>query len=133
MAEGVRDFRQLVCWKLSNALKCEIFDWLQTSPASRDFTFRDQIRDSSASAPSNIAEGFGRFRPRECANYLGYARASLMETMNHLVDARDSHYMDEPLYSRLMNLSRAALRLTTNLMRQKQEQADREKHNPRTK
>jgi len=131
MADAAREFRKLVCWKLANELKCEVFDWLQTSPVSRDFKFRDQIRDSSASAPSNISEGFGRFRPREFANYLGYARASLMETQNHLIDALDKKYIDERLYSRLMNLSRAAVRLTTNLMRQKQQQADREKQQKR--
>jgi four helix bundle protein len=31
----------------------------------RDFRFRDQLRDSAASAPSNIAEGFGRYEPAE--------------------------------------------------------------------
>src|SRR5207237_2746251 len=111
---------------LSHQLKCEIFDWLQTGPQSRDFKFRDQIRDSSASAPRNISEGFGRYRPREFAGFLSYARASLMETQNHLIDAHNSQYIEEPLHSRLMHLADAALRATTNLMLSKQRQAARE-------
>ncbi|HEV3140004.1 MAG TPA: four helix bundle protein [Vicinamibacterales bacterium] len=126
MDKGVRDFRDLVCWQLSHQLKCEVFDWTESGPASRNFKFRDQIRDSSASAPRNITEGFGRYRPREFTGFLKYARASLMETQNHLIDARDSKYIDDQLDSRLMNLAAAALKATTNLMLSKLRQARRE-------
>jgi four helix bundle protein len=126
MDKGVRDFRDLVCWQLSHQLKCEVFDWTESGPASRNFKFRDQIRDSSASAPRNITEGFGRYRPRKFAGFLKYARASLMETQNHLIDARDSKYIDDQLDSRLMNLAAAALKATTNLMLSKLRQARRE-------
>jgi len=120
----VRDFRALVCWQLSHELKCEVFDFTNVGQASRDFRHRDQIRDSSASAPSNIAEGFGRFRPTEFAQYLNWARASLMETQDHLIDAHDRGYLSDPLFSRLWSLAAAALRTTTNLMRSKQRQAN---------
>jgi four helix bundle protein len=115
-----RHFRDLVCWQLSYELKCEIFKFTATGPASKEFKYRDQIRDSSRSAPSNIAEGFGRFRPRDSARFFEIARASLMETQNHLIDGRDCGYLSDSLYSRLMNLSRAALKATTNYMRAKQ-------------
>lgn len=58
---GVRDFRDLVCWQLSHELQCEVFAFTAAGPASRDFKYRDQIRDSSAATPRDIAEGFGRF------------------------------------------------------------------------
>ena len=120
---GVRDFRDLVCWQLSYELKCEVFAFTAIGPASRDFKYRDQIRDSSAAAPRNIAEGFGRYRPREFARFLEFARASLMETQSSLIDGRDSGYLSPTLYSRLANLARAALKATTNLMLSKQQQA----------
>jgi four helix bundle protein len=120
---AVRDFRDLVCWQLSYELKCEMFAFTATGPASRDFKYRDQSRDSSASAPRNIAEGFGRYRPREFARFLEYARASLDETKNHLIDGRDRGYLGLVLCSRLLNLARAAHKATTNLMLSKQRQA----------
>src|SRR5438876_12017872 len=123
----VRDFRALVCWQLSHELKCQVFDFTSSGQASRDFRHRDQIRDSSASAPSNIAEGFGRFRPGEFAQYLSWARASLMETQNHLIDSHDRGYLPDALFSRLSHLAAAALRTTTNLMRSKQRQASEER------
>jgi four helix bundle protein len=117
---GVRDFRDLVAWQLAYELKSEVFAFTATGPASRDFKYRDQIRASSSSSPANTAEGFGRFRPREFARFLEIARASLMETQNHLLDGRDRGYLDEALYSRLSNLARAALKATTNLMLSRQ-------------
>jgi four helix bundle protein len=125
MGTGARDFHELVCWQLSK-LKYEIFEWSETGPASRDYRFRDQIRSSSASAPANIAEGFGIYHPRQFARFLRYAKASLKETQNHLIDARDRRYMDRERAARLINLAAAAHRLTTNLMLQKERQADRD-------
>jgi four helix bundle protein len=58
--------------------KFEVFAFTATAPASRDFKYCDQIRSSSSSAPANIAQGFGRFRPREFARFLEIARASLV-------------------------------------------------------
>jgi four helix bundle protein len=120
---GVRDFRDLICWQLSYELKCEVLAFIQKGAVSKDFKYCDQIRDASASAPRNVAEGFGRFTPGEFAQYLKWARASLMETQNHLIDGRDRGYLEPNGYARLMNLARAALKATTNLMLQKQRQA----------
>jgi four helix bundle protein len=121
-----------VCWQLSYELKCEVFDFTGEGPAARDYRYRDQIRDSGASAPANIAEGFGRFEPAEFAQYLKYARASLMETQNHLIDGHDRRYLADKLFSRLFNLAGAARRTTTNLMRSKQREADRKRKNRKT-
>jgi len=120
---AARHFQELLAWQLSYELKCEVMAFTATGPASKDFKYRDQIRASSASGPSNIAEGFGRFRPRDFARFLEIARASLVETENHLIDGRDRGYLDAALYSRLLNLCRAATKTTTALLRQKQRQA----------
>src|SRR5436190_21607803 len=120
----VYDFGGLVCWRLSYQLKCEVLEFTATGPAARDFKYRDQIQDSSASAPRNIAEGFGRFRPRDSARFYEIARASLMETKNHLIDGRDRGYINDNLYFRLSNLTRAASKSTTNLMLSKQRDAN---------
>src|SRR5262252_9647320 len=128
---GVRDFRELVCWRLSYELKCEVLAFIESRPASKDFKYRDQIKDSSSSAPSNIAEGFGRFRPGDFARFLEIAVASLKETQNHLIDGRDRGYLANPLYSRLQNLTRASLKATTHLMLAKKRDAERLKRSRR--
>jgi four helix bundle protein len=119
---GVRDFRDLVAWQLARELKCEVLAFTATLPAARDFRYVGDIRASSASAPANIAEGFGRFGPLEFARFLAIARASLQETQNHLIDGCDRVYLDQRLFERLWNLAKAAERATTHLMRSKQRQ-----------
>ena len=130
---GIRDFRDLVCWQLSYELNLEVYEFTATGPAATDFKFRDQIRDSSASAHRNIAEGFGRFTPGEFAQFLKYARGSLMETSTSLVDARDRGYVAPLLYSRLTNLTRAARKATTHLMLSKLRQAADGKRHDKTR
>ena len=112
----VRDFKDLVCWRLAYALKCEVVDFTATGPASRDFKYCDQIRDASASAPANIAEAFGRYRSRDAARFCEFAIASLEETRNHLIDGRDRAYLTPVLCSRLSNLARSAVKTTKNWM-----------------
>jgi four helix bundle protein len=120
---AVRRFQDLICWQLSYALRSEIFDATQEGPVARDFRFRDQIRDSSASAPRNIAEGFARFAPKEFARFLSYAHASIVETKNHLIDGHDRKYFSGPQSQRLLSLATAAETATKHLMLSKMRQA----------
>ena len=114
---GFRRYEDIDAWRLSVELRDRIFAWTRSGPVSRDRALCEQIRDSSRSAPRNLAEGFGRFRPREFANYARIARASLMETQNHLQDARSQGYIDEALVTDLLRLAQRALGATTNLIR----------------
>jgi four helix bundle protein len=118
----VRDFRDLVAWQLTHQLKCEVFDFTATGAVARDFKYCDQIRDSSAAAARDIAEGFGRYRPAEFARFLEYALGSLEETRNSLIDGRDRGYLEGAHYTRLWNLAAAAQRTTKSLWRAKQRQ-----------
>ena len=80
--EIARRYQDLVCWQLADELEQLVFELTATGPVSKDFKFRDQIRDSSSSSTRNMAEGFGRFWPKEHANLLRIGKASLMETHN---------------------------------------------------
>jgi four helix bundle protein len=119
---GVRRFQDLVAWQLAHELKCEIFTSTSSGPASRDFEYKDQIRRAGSSAPANIAEGFGRFRPKDFARFLEFACASLVEIENHLIDGRDRGYFDAALYGRLTKLRRAAHTATLHLLLTKKRQ-----------
>jgi len=87
-----KTFREMVAWQLAFELNRNVQTLLRTGPAAHDFKFRDQLSDSSRSAPRNIAEGFGRFNPTEIAQFLDFAIASLDETENHLRDGVESRY-----------------------------------------
>jgi four helix bundle protein len=105
---GARHFRELVCWQLSNELKLGIYPFAEQPQVKRDFKFYDQIRDAAASAPRNIAEGFGRRSHADFARFLDVARGSLAESQNHLQDAVDRGYMDDREFERLNGVSARA-------------------------
>ena len=92
---GVRRFQDLVCWQLSNELKRAVYLLADSPAVCKDFAFRDQMRDAAASAPRNIAEGFGRRTGSDFSRFLDIARASLNECENHFEDAVDRGYLDK--------------------------------------
>ena len=87
----------LVIWKLACELRDAIAAAVEGGSAAKDFEFRDQILASSRSTAANIAEGFGHFRPRSFARYLLIARASLMETRNHVLGEGEKHFSSSDL------------------------------------
>jgi four helix bundle protein len=113
---GVDRFEDLVAWQLCVALKDAVFELTSTGPSARDFQFRDQIRDATSSAPRLLAEGFGRFQPRDFARFCRMARSSLDETRNHVHDARTKKYFDGNDCDRLLDLDKRASIATTRLL-----------------
>ena len=113
---GVTRFTELVAWQLGSRLKNEIYRLTMRDGVSRDLHFCDQIRQSSASVPSNLAEGFARYTHRDCARFVGIARASLVETQDHLIDAVDRGHIDRTEFDRLWQLSEEAMAAVTGLL-----------------
>jgi four helix bundle protein len=115
---GARRFTDLRAWQLARQLKVDVDKTILASPAARaDRTFCDQLSDAVRSAPRNLAEGFGRFGHREFARFTRIARASLLETQNHILDARDRAFIDQPTFDRLWTLSDEATAATTALLK----------------
>lgn len=114
---GVRSFTDLHCWQLANELKRGVYGLIDSTRARNDATFGGQIRDAAASAPRNIAEGFGRYQPREFSQYLRVANGSLMETSNHLRDGVDRGYFSQANIDPLLTLATRASAAVTALIR----------------
>jgi len=114
---GASRYEDLVVWRLSKQLREGVLALTATGPASRDFRFRDQIRDSAASAARNIAEGFGRGGDAEFAAFLRIARGSLTETHNSLGDGRDRGYFTDVQTDGLQFLAGRAAKAASGLIR----------------
>jgi four helix bundle protein len=74
------------------------------------------MRNAAASV-GNIAEGFGRFVPRDFSQYLRIANGSLMETSNHLQDGLDRGYFRAADVEPLQILARRASAAVAALIR----------------
>ena len=77
--------------------------------AARDLKFVDQLRDALWGAPRNISEGFSRIAPSEFSRFLVYARATLDETKNHVVDGHECGYFGDHDRDRLLALTRRTI------------------------
>jgi four helix bundle protein len=86
---GWSDFREIAAWQHSQHVKVRIYALLERPKIQRDVKLSTQLRESARSAPSNIAEGFGRFGNKEFARFARISKGSLHESLNHLIDARD--------------------------------------------
>ena len=113
----VRRYQDLAVWQLASDLERKVFAFTAMSAAREDFEFCRQIRKSSASAPRNIVEGFGRFWPTEFAHKLRIARDELYETQDHLSLALDQRYISVQEHSEMCRLADRALGASTRLLR----------------
>ena len=112
---GVKHHEDLVAWQLSETLRQEIVAILAKPTLARHVEFCDQIRRSSRSAPSNIAEGFGRYKPREFARYMRIALGSLGETQNHLRAALNDKLISQKEFDDAWALSVRAIKASKKL------------------
>jgi four helix bundle protein len=60
-----KDFAELVAWQLASELELFVTRVTCRPVVSRDLDYCRQANDAAASAPRNIAEGFGRFAPKQ--------------------------------------------------------------------
>jgi four helix bundle protein len=109
-------FQDLEAWRLADELKREVYALVATSPASKDFRFCNQIRESAASASRNIAEGFGRFRPGPFAQFMEIAIGSTMETQASLKDRVDRGYFTVKSIERASQLAQRCIQVSTTLL-----------------
>ena len=113
---GVRHHTQLIAWQLANELKREVYRFTATPAVRQDFKFCNQIRDSASSAPSNICEGFYRYRHTEFGRFVEIARSSIGETQNHLQDALDRNHLEAAEFGRCWELSERAMSAASKLL-----------------
>jgi four helix bundle protein len=105
---AIRSHKDLVAWQLSEQLKDHVYEITTRPEALRDRDFCADIRRSSRSAPANLAEAFGRYRPRDTARIVRIAIASLEETINHLGHASKQRYISEGETTTLITLAKRA-------------------------
>lgn len=91
----MEDFRSLEVWKESRKFRNKIFLLTKQFPKEETYKLTDQIIRSSRSITANIAEGKGRFHYQENIQFCRQARGSLVETLDHLICALDTGYIDE--------------------------------------
>jgi four helix bundle protein len=98
----MRDFKQLLVWQRSHGLTLKIYQVTKSNfPKEEMYGLSSQMRSSSSSAPTNIAEGCGRNSEPELKRFLIIAAGSISELEYQLILARDLGYLTESEYEQL--------------------------------
>jgi len=97
-----------VAWQLADELRRLILAIVAQPSVARDFKYCNQCKDAARSAASNIAEGFGRFRHREFAQFLRIAMGSLKEISDLLIDGHERGYVTDAQLAQGRRLSTRA-------------------------
>ena len=88
-------FEGLEVYKAARILVRDIYRLQDKFPKFETYALGDQIRRSSSSVTSNIAEGSGRNSFKEKSHFLEIAYGSLMEAFSQLQIAQDLDYLSQ--------------------------------------
>lgn len=91
----IKDFRDLIIWQRSVKLVGLIYEITKKFPKDERFGLVLQIRRSSISIPSNIAEGFARRGNKEYRRFLYISLGSCAELITQLVISSNLEYIRE--------------------------------------
>ncbi len=91
----IEKFEDIKSWQLARQATSMIFDLSSKGQFGKDFTLVNQIRRSSISIMSNIAEGFERGGDKEFVNFLSIAKGSCGEARSQLYIALDRNYISQ--------------------------------------
>jgi len=97
----MRNFRDLSIWSKSHSLALKIYSTTKTFPKDELFTLVSQMRRSSSSIPTNIAEGCGRLSNPDFKRFLSMASGSLSQLEYQLILSKDLSYISESAFKEL--------------------------------
>src|SRR3972149_7379386 len=100
MKKAIQNFEDLNVWQRARELVKLIYELTKEKIFSRDYSLVDQIRRSSISVLSNVAEGFERGSNKEFIQFLYIAKGSCGEVRSQLYVALDQRYISEEDFSK---------------------------------
>ena len=97
-------------------LVTDIYKFTRLFPKDEQFGLTSQIRRSSISIPSNIAEGYGRQGKNDYLKFLNIALSSLFEMQTQIEIAKNIDYLNENEFNILHEKSREVERMLVSFI-----------------
>ncbi len=102
MSENIRSFKELRVWQKAMDLAMDVYQETKRFPAHERFSLVDQVRRSSRSVPSNVAEAWRKRRyPASFISKLNDAEGEAAETQSHLEVCFRCGYLEASSLKRL--------------------------------
>lgn len=113
----IRNFTDLNAWKEGHALVLIIYDVTKKFPKDENFGLTSQMRRSSVSITSNIAEGFSRQSYRDKTHFYLIAQGSVTELQNQLLISKDVGYVSEERFKEILEQSIKVHKIVNGLIK----------------
>jgi four helix bundle protein len=113
----LKTFKDLLVWQKSYQLCLSIYKITKTYPQEEKFGLTSQMRRSSVSIPSNIAEGYGRKTTQEYIYSCYVAYGSLCELETQLLLSTDLDYMNRENFGNIEENLREVERMLKALIK----------------
>lgn len=113
----IKTYRDLKIWQKSIEMVTQIYKLTAHFPDKELFGITTQVRRSSVSIPSNIAEGYGRYSRKEYVRFLGISLGSLYEMQTQLQISLNLGYLSSENFHSLSEGSKEIERMLSGLIR----------------
>jgi four helix bundle protein len=117
----IRDFTDLVAWKLARELRSTIYRLSKQFPPDERHALTVQIRRAAVSVTANLAEGYGRYSYQENSQFCRLSRGSIYEVRDHLTTALDQAYISPAAWKDADALARRVIQVVNGYIRSTQQ------------
>ena len=117
MVEKIRNFRDLDIWKKGIEIVKEVYLISGSFPQQERYGLISQMKRSSISIPSNIAEGFNRLHNKEYRQFLYVSLGSCAELETLIEISAELKYINEQKKTNLLEIINHESRMLSNLIK----------------
>lgn len=101
---SIKSYKDLLIWQKGIQITNDVYALVMSFPNEELFALTSQIKRSTVSIPSNIAEGFGRNSTKSYLHFLKISRGSLFELETQLIIAKNQNFIkNDDLLDTIMN------------------------------
>jgi len=87
------DFRDMSVWQKSFGLLKEVYVIIKSFPPEERYALADDLKRAANSVCHNIAEGYGRFEPKDKSRFYKISRGSSYEAISQIMVAESQLYI----------------------------------------
>ena len=112
-----KGFENLIAWQKARSVNKMIYELGSIHTSTRETVLEKELRRTSVSISSNIAEGWGRRSKKEFVRFLDIAKGSCNELKSQLYLAVDVHYISQNEFEETFALTDEVSRAIFGLMK----------------
>jgi len=116
MKQKIKSYEDLIVWKKAMDLVIAVYELTNTYPKSEQYGLVSQMRRSTVSIPSNIAEGYRRGSRKDYRHFLIIAFGSASELETQLKISERLSFGNMELYKKANDLLNEVLPILNSII-----------------